>query len=249
VHLKVDTGMRRLGCRPEDAVALAGAVDRHPRLQLQGVMTHCAVADEPGHPVTARQLETFAGVLAQLERAGLRPPLAHAANSAATIAHPASHLDLVRVGIALYGLAPSPALEDRASLRPVLSLHARVAQVKWAAAGEGVSYGHRHQLKADTVLATLSIGYADGVRRALGLRGAPVLIAGRRAAMVGVVTMDQLVVDCGADSPVQVGDEAVLIGAQGGERVTVGDWAGLLDTIGYEVVAGLGPRLHRRYRC
>jgi alanine racemase len=212
-------------------------------------MTHCAAADEPDHPVTAGQLERFAGVLGGLERAGLRPPLAHAANSAATIAHPASHFDLVRVGIALYGLAPSPALEDRVELRPVLSLHARVAQVKAGRAGDGVSYGHRHRLAADTVLATLSIGYADGVRRALGLRRAPVLIGGRRAAMVGVVTMDQLVVDCGPEATVGVGDEAVLLGAQGGERVSVGDWAGLLDTIGYEVVVGLGPRLARRYRC
>jgi alanine racemase len=249
VHLKVDTGMRRVGCRPEDAVSLAAAVDRHPHLRLEGVMTHCALADEPGHPATARQLDAFAAVLDELARAGLRPPLAHAANSAATLAHPASHHDLVRVGIALYGLAPSPALQGRVALRPALSLHARVAQVKRGRSGDGVSYGHRHHLTGDTVLATLSIGYADGVRRTLGLAGAPVLVGGRRATMVGVVTMDQLIVDCGPDAPVATGDEAVLIGTAGPHRVSVDDWAGLLGTIGYEVVTGLGPRLPRHYRC
>jgi alanine racemase len=248
VHLKVDTGMGRVGCRPSDAVALAERIDRTPGLVLEGVMTHFAVADEPTNPTTARQIERFTGVLDALSRVGLRPPLAHAANSAGLLAHPGSHLDLVRAGIALYGLAPSPELAGRADLRPALSLHARVSLVKRARAGESVSYGHRHTLRADTVLATLPIGYADGVRRALGLAGAPVLLGGRRRPMVGVVTMDQLLVDCGPAADVAVGDEAVLIGGQGDERIDAEEWAQLTGTIGYEVVTGIGPRVPRLYR-
>jgi alanine racemase len=245
VHLKVDTGMGRIGCRPADALQLAACIDREPGLLLEGVMTHFALADEPGDPTTARQLDCFSEVLDRLERAGLRPPFAHAANSAGLLAHPASHLDLVRAGIAVYGLAPSPALAGRVDLRPALSLHARVSLVKRACAGQSVSYGHRHTLAADTVLATLPIGYADGVRRALGLAGAPVLIGARRRRMVGVVTMDQLIVDCGPGGDVAEGDEAVLIGRQGDEEVTAEEWAELTGTIAYEVLTGIGPRVPR----
>lgn len=251
VHVKVDTGMHRVGCRPDEAAQLARTVDRHPHLVLEGVMTHFALADEPGDDRTTQQLERFVALVDDLEHHGLRPPVVHAANSAGLLAHPDSHFDLVRVGIALYGLAPSPALARCAScaaLVPALSLHARVSLVKRLGAGQGVSYGHRGSTRAASVLATLSIGYADGVRRALGLHGAPVLVRGRRYSMLGVVTMDQLVVDCGADADVVVGDDAVLIGAQGGERIAAEDWAELLGTINYEIVTALGARLERHYR-
>jgi alanine racemase len=248
VHLKVDTGMHRVGCRPDEAAALALAVERHPRLVLEGVMTHFAMADEPEDPRTGQQLDRFLVLLDELERHGVRPPMRHAANSAGLLAHPASHFDLVRVGIALYGLPPSPALAACADLRPALSLHARVSLVKQVAAGQGVSYGQRGSTRTATLLATLSIGYADGVRRALGLSSAPVLLGGHRHPMLGVVTMDQLVVDCGADAEVEVGDQAVLIGAQGGERIHAQEWADLLGTINYEIVTGLGARLPRLYR-
>jgi alanine racemase len=212
-------------------------------------MTHFALADEPTDPCTAKQLDCFVSALDELDRHGLRPEIAHAANSAGLLAHPTSYFDLVRVGIALYGLAPSAALAGRVDLRPALSLRARVSLVKRVEAGEGVSYGHRGFTASATQLATLSIGYGDGVRRALGVSTAPVLLGGRRRPMLGVVTMDQLVVDCGPDADVAVGDEAVLIGAQGGDRIRAEDWADLLGTINYEIVTGLAVRLPRLYRA
>ena len=247
VHLKVDTGMRRVGCAPSEVAALVEAVGRQRHLRLEGLMTHFALADEPGHPANDQQQRCFEDALAGLERRGLRPPVVHAANSAALLARPSAHFDLVRAGIALYGLSPSKELAGRVPLRPALSLHARIGQVKAAARGGGVSYGWRSTLPADTVLATLSIGYADGVRRELGVAGAPVLVGGRRRPMVGVVTMDQLMVDCGADAEVAVGDEAVLIGGVGPHAVTADDWADLLGTISYEILTGLGPRTPRQY--
>ncbi|MDH4143619.1 MAG: alanine racemase [Acidimicrobiia bacterium] len=247
VHLKVDTGMRRVGCDPVDAVKLARSVAASPALELTGVMTHLANADEPDDQATEGQLDRFASVLSALDRAQLRPGLVHAANSAGLLAHPASHFDLVRPGIAVYGLAPSAALAGAVDLRPALRLVAPLSFVKRVRAGERISYGLRHRFERDTVVATLPIGYADGVRRALGLAGAEVLVGGRRCPMVGVVTMDQTMVDCGPDATVAVGEDAVLIGTQGQERTTAEDWATALGTINYEIVTGLGARIERRY--
>jgi alanine racemase len=253
VHLKIDTGMHRVGAAPADAVPLARAVSARPELVLEGVWTHCAVADEPANAFTAEQEARFDTALAQLRAAGVEPPLVHAANSAATIAHPGLRRDLVRCGIALYGLPPSPALDGAAPLRPALSLHARVSHVHEVEAGEAVSYGQRHRFDRDHVVAVLPLGYADGVPRRLSAVGGAVLLGGRRLPMVGTVTMDQLLVDCGpAGDPATVvprpGDEAVLIGAQGGERIRALDWAMALDTINYEIVCGIGPRVSRRHR-
>jgi alanine racemase len=247
VHLKVDTGMRRVGVAPEEAVALATAIVSDPALELAAVWTHCAVADEPENPFTAVQLERFEAVLAELAGAGIEPPLRHAANSAAAIAHPASRYDLVRCGIAVYGIPPSPALTGAISLQPAVHLATEVSFVKPVAAGEGVSYGLHHRADRDTRVATLPIGYADGVFRRLGLERQEVLIRGRRHPMVGVVTMDQLTVDVGPDSDVRPGDEAVLLGEQGGERISPDDWAERLGTISYEVVCAIGARVERRY--
>jgi len=246
LHLKVDTGMNRVGARPADAVSLAAAIAAQPSLRLEAVWTHCAVADEPGNPFTDLQLDRFDAVVADLSAAGLRPPLRHVANSAAAIDHPRARLELVRSGIAIYGIPPSPALADRVALRPALSLRAELAMVKRVAAGEGVSYGLRHRFERDTTVATVPIGYADGVPRRLSLMGGEVLVGGRRRPLVGVVTMDQLMVDCG-DDDVDVGDEVVLIGEQGDERVTADEWAERLDTIAYEIVCGIGPRVPRHY--
>lgn len=247
IHLKVDTGMRRVGCEPADAVELARAIADAPRLLLEGTMTHLARADEPDDPTTDAQLDVFEDTFAALHAAGIDPGLRHAANSAATIAHPRARLDLVRVGIATYGIPPAPALARDADLCAALRWTAPVRFVKRVKAGEGVSYGHHHTFPADTVVATLPAGYADGVRRRLPLVGGEVLINGRRCPMVGVVTMDQFVVDCGPDAEVGVGDEAVLVGTQGTETITANDVAGLLDTIGYEVVCDISPRVRRRY--
>jgi alanine racemase len=255
VHLKVDTGMHRVGADPADAVELADAVAAQPALVLASVFTHCAVADEPDDPFTGEQLGRFHDVLRALADHGHRPPLRHAANSAGALLHPTTRLDLVRCGISIYGIAPAPGLEARsaaiAELRPALSLKAAVSFVRDVAAGERVSYGLRHRFESDTVVATLPIGYADGVPRRLYELGTDVLLGGHRRPIVGVITMDQLLIDCGpvgeAPRP-QPGDEAVLIGEQDGERVSADDWAARLGTIAYEIVCGIGPRIPRIYR-
>jgi alanine racemase len=246
VHLKVDTGMNRVGARPADVVGLAKEIVARPELEFEALWTHCAVADEPGNHFTDRQLDRFDAIVAELDAAGLRPPMLHAANSAATIDHPRSRYDLVRTGIALYGIAPAPALADRLALRPSLSLRSEVSHVKRVPAGEGVSYGLKHVFGAETTVATVPIGYADGVPRRLSAVGGGVLIRGCRRPIVGVVTMDQLMVDCG-DDDIAVGDEVVLIGQQGDERIDAEHWAGPLDTIAYEIVCGIGPRVPRHY--
>lgn len=249
VHLKVDTGMHRVGAAPTDACALAEKIEASPELDLHGIFTHCAVADEPDHPYTATQLASFETVLADLAAVGIRPPVRHAANSAATLRLPESRYDLVRCGIALYGLSPAPALDELpavAELRPVLSLKADVSLSKQVDAGERLSYGLRYLVEQRSTIATVPIGYADGVRRRLPAVGGEVLIGGKRRLIAGTVTMDQITVDCGNDS-VQRGDEVVLIGSQGNEHIRAEEWAQLLDTIGYEIVCGIGPRVPRRY--
>jgi alanine racemase len=253
VHVKVDTGMQRVGAQPDDVRALAAHVRAlAPRVRLAGVFTHLACADDLASPANAAQLEAFARVLADLDAAGLRPPLTHAANSAGALGHPASRFDLVRLGIAIYGISPGPGVDDLArDLRPVMSLRARVSLVKRADATTHVSYGWRHRFESATTVATVPIGYADGVPRRLGTLadrpGADVLIGGRRCPIVGVVTMDQLMVDVG-DADVAVGDEVVLIGHQGSEHIRAEEWAERLGTIGYEIVCGISPRVPRVLR-
>jgi len=241
VHLKLDTGMHRVGVRPDDAAELAARVAAHaPWLRLGGIFTHLAIADEPDDEYTAAQLERFDSTLAGLPA----PDVVHAANSAGGLAHPAARRSFVRCGIAVYGISPGPGVDDHChELRPVLALKARVSFVKRVGAGERVSYGLRHRFDADTTVATVPIGYADGVRRSL-FPGQTVLVGGVRRPIVGVVTMDQLMVDCG-DDDVATGDEVVLIGAQGGERIRAEEWAARLGTIGYEIVCGIGARVPR----
>ncbi|MCU1399955.1 MAG: alr [Acidimicrobiales bacterium] len=252
VHLKVDTGMHRAGAQPAEAVAAADAIAGSAGLHLAGVFTHLAVADEPGAPSNTLQLDRFDEVLAALRAAGHEPPVVHAANSAATLTLPAARRDLVRLGIAMYGIEPGPEISRVCGeLRPALSLHARVSLVKTVSAGEGVSYGLRHVFEREAVVATVPIGYADGVPRRLFGNGGEVLLHGRRVPIVGVVTMDQLMIDCG-DLQVAVGDEVVLIGAQrgsaGSDAITAEEWAARLGTIGYEVVCGISKRIDRRLR-
>jgi alanine racemase len=245
-HLKVDTGMHRVGAQPDEAVDLARAIVAEPALELRSVFTHCAVADEPGNPFTTHQLARFDAVLADLEAAGIEVPCTHAANTAATIDHPQARRDLVRCGIGIYGLDPAPALAGRGALVPAMSLHARVSHVKRVAAGEGISYGLRYRPTVETTIATVPLGYADGLPRRLGELGGTVLVGGVPRAIAGSVTMDQILVDCG-DDPVEAGDEVVLLGRQGPAAIGAGDWAELLGTIAYEVVCGISPRVPRRY--
>lgn len=246
VHLKVDTGMNRVGVSPADALGVARDIVERPELYLEGVFTHCAVADEVDNPFTDVQLDRFEAVLDELANEGIHPDLRHAANSATAIVHPRGRYDLVRAGIAVYGIAPAPGLGEELDLRPAMSLSAEVSMVKRVPAGEGISYGLRYRTERETTVATVPMGYADGVSRRLGLTGGCVLVGGRRRPILGVVTMDQLMVDCG-DEPVAVGDDVVLIGRQGDEEITAEEWAGRLDTIAYEVVCGIGPRVPRRY--
>jgi alanine racemase len=250
VHVKVDTGMQRVGVDPADAVALIGHVADHaPTLRVDGIFTHLAVADDPTDSFTQTQLERFDRVLDELGDAA--PPIVHVANSAAALAAPAARRSFVRAGIAIYGISPGAGVDDLSTtLRPALSLRARVSFVKTVRAGSRISYGLRHTFDRDTTVATVPIGYADGVPRRLSAVGGVVLIGGRRCPIVGVVTMDQLMVDCGPDATVARGDEVVLIGSQDGpsgvERIRAEDWADALDTIGYEIVCGIGPRVPRR---
>jgi alanine racemase len=245
VHVKVDTGMHRVGVAPELASRLCLGI-RDAGLELEGVWTHFAAADDPDDPSAGEQLDRFRRVLAELERDGVRPRYRHAANSAAVLALPDSHLDLVRVGIALYGIAPGPALEGRAELRPAMSLRSQVTLTKRVAPGEGVSYGLRYRLERESTVATVPVGYADGYHRAASGR-AQVLIRGRRYPVAGTVTMDQITVDCG-DDPVQAGDEVVLFGSQGEQEIRAEELAGWAGTIGYEVVCSVSDRVPREYR-
>jgi len=247
VHFKIDTGMHRVGASPAHAVEAIRAVISSGVLRLAGVWTHLAVADEPEDGFTEHQLQVLEGVRADLEALGIRPPLVHAANSAGALLHPRSRGDLVRCGIGLYGYAPAPGLDGGLRLRPALALKARVTLARGVAAGDRVSYGLRYRLDADSVVATVPLGYADGVPRRLSATGAHVLIRGRRRPVAGTITMDQLMVDCGPGGGVAAGDEVVLLGDQQGLRITAEDWASRLDTISYEIVCGIGPRVPRVY--
>jgi alanine racemase len=247
VHLKVDTGMHRVGASPGNAATLASRIVDDPWLDLDGVYTHLARADEgAGDGDTKRQTDLFASVLAQLDAVDVRPRRVHVANSAATlrgVAH-VPGITMHRVGIATYGITPDPH-GDASGLEPVLSLKARVSHVQTLDAGEAVSYGLRRPLGHPSTVATLPLGYADGVPRRLWESG-EVLIGGKRRRFAGVVTMDQVMVDCGGDV-VRIGDEAILIGSQGHERIEANEWARHLDTIGYEIVCGISSRVPRRY--
>lgn len=238
-HVKLDTGMHRVGLPVAEAETFCAAV-LDAGVQIEGVWTHFAKADEPEDGSAHRQLTTYLEALERLRAAGIEPTIRHAANSAATLAFPASHLDLVRVGIAMYGLDPSP--EVRANLRPAMSLRSRVGLTKRVAAGEALSYGLRYRLDRESTIATIPVGYADGYARGLSTAGR-VAINGKRYPVAGTVTMDQLLVDCG-DDPVTPGDEVVLFG-EDPTADEVGAWYG---TIGYEVVCAVSERVPREYR-
>jgi alanine racemase len=250
VHLKVDTGMHRVGASPAQVVELARAVADNPALSLEGLYTHLAVADEPANPYTQAQLATFDRVIAALAADGIRPPVLHAGNSAGALVHPASRYQMVRPGIAIYGLAPASSMRSHPAvgpLRPALSFKAEVSYAKEVAAGEGLSYGLHYRLSASSVIATVPVGYADGAPRRLSQVGGEVLIGGRRRPIAGSVTMDQILVDCGPGSGVKAGDEVVLIGRQGDEEVSAWEWGERLGTVAYEVTCALSPRLPRIY--
>jgi alanine racemase len=245
-HLKVDTGMHRQGCLPADLPALLECALHEPGLALEGLFSHFAVADDPAQDATTdAQVARYRSALGTARAAGFQPAWRHLANSAGATRRTDARFDLVRIGIELYGLAPSPALatEVQARLEPALSLRAAVSAVRTVEAGERVSYGHRWAAPRRTRIATLPVGYADGVRRGLSGRFR-VRIDGQDFPQVGTVTMDQLMVDVG-DAPVAVGAVATLLGDPARGEPGVGEWARLLDTIDYEITCGLSRRLPR----
>ena len=244
VHVKVDTGMHRVGVWPPEEAPAFAARAASSRLVVEGLFTHFARSEED-EVTTKEQLDRFLETADAVRSAGVEPRLLHAANSAATILYPGAHLDLVRPGIALYGIEPAPGVGADLGLRPALTWRSRVSAVKRLAAGEAMSYGHRYRLERDSWVATVPVGYADGYPRQLTNVG-DVLIGGRRSRVAGSVTMDQLIVDRG-DDEVEVGEEVVLIGRQGEETIGADELGRRFGTIGYEIVSRIGPRVPRRY--
>jgi alanine racemase len=254
VHLKVDTGLGRNGLMPAD---LPGVLDAALRAQAEGavvvtgVWSHLAFADEPEHPTVRRQAEVFADAVRLVEGAGARLEVRHLANSAATLTNPSVHYDLVRPGLAVWGLSPVPDLAgpERYGLTPAMTLEAELATVKKVPAGHGVSYAHAYTTTADTVLGVVPIGYADGVPRHAsgsdGRLGGPVGVGGRRLGVAGRVCMDQFVVDLGPGAPDVAGDRVVLFGTGAGGEPTAEDWARAAGTISYEIVTRVGTRVPR----
>jgi alanine racemase len=245
VHVAVDTGMHREGAPLEESAALIAYAASRPHLAVEGVWSHLAVADEEGNPATRRQIERFAELCEALKRGGIDIPIRHLANSAGLIAHPETHWDMVRAGIATYGLYPGDWLRPRVDLRPAMRLVSEVGMVRRVRAGDPISYGLTYAPERDATIATVLLGYADGFARLLSNRG-EVLIGGKRRRVAGRVTMDQVMADCG-DDDVSVGDEVVLIGAQGAEEVTAGEVADRIGTIHYEVCCAVSARVPRVY--
>lgn len=245
VHVKLDTGMGRLGTRdPAEALRIAEAVSSAPGLELAGIMTHFASADEDP-AFTREQLGRFAAFVGAVRERW--PGISvSAANSAATLREPESRFDFVRCGIAIYGCDPMNQDPARFELEPALELRSYVAAVKLARPGESAGYGRRFITPRETLIATLPIGYGDGVRRALS-NNCDVLIEGRRYPLVGTVSMDNITVDLGPDAGVRPGAEAVLVGCSGSERQTVEDLARSIDTINYEILCGISARVPRGY--
>ncbi|MFE3163571.1 alanine racemase [Streptomyces sp. NPDC059224] len=250
VQLKADTGLGRNGCQPRDWPGLVGEALRAETaglVRITGLWSHFACADEPGHPSVAAQLALFREMLAHAEERGARPEVRHIANSPATLTLPDSHFDLVRTGIAVYGISPSPEMGSAADfgLRPVMTLSASLALVKHVPGGHGVSYGHRYLTPGETTLGLVPVGYADGIPRHASGTG-PVLVGGKWRTVAGRVAMDQFVVDLGGDEP-PVGSEAVLFGPGDRGEPTAEDWAQAAGTIAYEIVTRIGTRVPRVY--
>ena len=253
VHVKIDTGMHRVGAGESEYLEIARRVSQSRELELEGFWTHFAVADDVGDPFTDVQLRRFLHARGELKNAGIAPRIFHAANTAGAIAHPASRFDWVRCGLALYGYLPSlevahsfsSQVGPAVSLVPALSLRSRVHLVRSLAAGERPSYGRVYELERDSRVVVVPLGYADGLPFGLTSFGAEVLIRGKRRRIAGRVTMDQVIVDIEDDASIVEGDEVVFIGRQGDEEITATEWAGMLDTIPYEVLVGIGARVPR----
>ncbi|MFC8126117.1 alanine racemase [Streptomyces sp. NPDC057302] len=248
VQLKADTGLGRNGCMPDDwpeLVSQARQAEAEGLVRVTGIWSHFACADEPGHPSIAAQLALFREMVAAAEERGIRPEVRHIANSPGTLTLPETHFDLVRPGIAMYGISPSPEVgtSQEFGLRPVMTLSASLALVKHAPGGHGVSYGHHYVTPGDTTLGLVPVGYGDGIPRHASGTG-PVLVGGKWRTVAGRIAMDQFVVDLGGDEPA-VGSEAVLFGPGDRGEPTAEDWAQAAGTIAYEIVTRIGSRVPR----
>ncbi|MFE0578897.1 MULTISPECIES: alanine racemase [unclassified Streptomyces] len=252
IHLKADTGLGRNGCQPADWEALVGAAvaaQAEGAVEVTGLWSHFACADEPGHPSIKLQLDAFREMLAYAEKEGIDPEVRHIANSPATLTLPESHFDLVRCGVAVYGVSPVPELGTPAQLglRPAMTLKASLALVKTVPAGHGVSYGHHHVTGDRTTLALVPAGYADGIPRQASGAG-PVLVGGTVRNVAGRIAMDQFVVDLdGEGERVAAGDEVVIFGDPERGEPSAEDWARAAHTIAYEIVTRIGGRVPRVY--
>jgi alanine racemase len=244
VHLKLDTGMTRLGTCWQEAVPFAQLVTRLPNLQIASIYSHLATADDPDPTIMKLQHQRFEQAIAQIQRAGIQPPKLHLANSAATLTNSALHYDLVRIGLALYGLYPAEHLRSVIDLQPALAVKARVTQIKTVPAGTGVSYGHRFIASAPMQIAVVGIGYADGVPRQLSNQ-IHTLIRGQRVPQVGMITMDQLMLDVTALPDLCEGEVVTILGEEGDESLSVEDWATQIGTISWEILCGFKHRLPR----
>ncbi|MFE1961806.1 alanine racemase [Streptomyces sp. NPDC059479] len=250
IQLKADTGLGRNGCQPADWPELVGAAltaQAAGHVRITGLWSHFACADEPGHPSIAAQLDAFHAMVAYAEKEGAEPEVRHIANSPAALTVPESYFDLVRTGIAMYGISPNPELgtAQDLGLRPVMTLSASVALVKQVPPGHGVSYGHHYLTPRETTLGLVPLGYADGIPRHASGRG-PVLVGGVTRRVAGRVAMDQFVVDLGGDTP-EPGTTAILFGPGDHGEPTAEDWAEAADTIAYEIVTRIGSRVPRVY--
>jgi alanine racemase len=250
LHLKTDTGLSRSGVTPADWPAVVDAALRaqaQGQVAVVGIWSHLACADEPGHPSIASQLRVFDETVELAEKAGVQPEVRHIANSAATLTLPEARYDLVRTGIAVYGLDPIPSLglARELGLRPAMTLTGRLVLAKRVGAGEGVSYGHRYTTTAETTLGLVPLGYADGIPRQ-GTNLLEVWATGRRRRIAGTVCMDQFVIDVG-DDEIQAGDEVILFGPGDHGEPTAQEWAEMLGTISYEIVTRIGARIPRTY--
>ncbi|SCG07011.1 MULTISPECIES: alanine racemase [unclassified Streptomyces] len=250
IQLKADTGLGRNGCQPADWPELVGAAlaaQAAGQVRITGLWSHFACADEPGHPSIAAQLDAFHAMVAYAKKEGAEPEVRHIANSPAALTVPESYFDLVRTGIAMYGISPNPELgtAQDLGLRPVMTLSASVALVKQVPPGHGVSYGHHYLTPRETTLGLVPLGYADGIPRHASGRG-PVLVGGVTRRVAGRVAMDQFVVDLGGDTP-EPGTTAILFGPGDHGEPTAEDWAEAADTIAYEIVTRIGSRVPRVY--
>ncbi|MBM2809611.1 MAG: alanine racemase [Chloroflexi bacterium] len=246
IHVKVDTGLHRFGVQPQEALPLVRSLSEVDGLDIQAIYTHFASADETDLSFTREQLLCFLDVTRRVEGAGYRFPMRHAANSAGTLAVREAHLDLVRIGLALYGVSPSGEVPDGLHLRPSVSLRARVARVAEIAEGEGVGYGQTWLAKRATRVALVTAGYADGVSRRLSNTGA-VLVNGNRCPIIGRVSMDQTTVDVTGCGPVKVGDVATFLGRDGNAEIDLHRFASDADTIPHDILTAIGARVPRAY--